>query len=351
MRVSNALVTYDDLLLMPLTAIGTPAVGPRVATKQFIINNYYVDETASPFAGYSSNRCPPYQTIISKDCRMVGTAVEQGTSPQTGYIVQNCQTASTVSVTFGNATIRPVQDVFISNSLFGGCWQIIGPTSGPIQSPNIVNDGEYATCIECLNSFPLQLTATPNCTGGNIGNVVANGFAGGVAPYLYIAIGPDPTSVAIDLINGTTPLNGATSYTWNNIPTGTYFVGIADSNGTRAQVGIFMCPQDPALQCAYTQYAFPEIFTPNGDGVNDVWVWEGKRNGIWEVLNPICFPNSSWNIYDRNGVTKYAGTNTTYVPWNGKINNTGPDVPDAGYYYNLSLGNGVTKQGFVVVQR
>jgi hypothetical protein len=64
MKVNNYLVTYNDLTTMSLVAKGTPATGNRIATKQFIIDNYFVDEGASPFSTYTPLRCPPYQTIL-----------------------------------------------------------------------------------------------------------------------------------------------------------------------------------------------------------------------------------------------------------------------------------------------
>jgi len=64
MTSNNYLVTYTDLTTMGLTPIGTPPTGNQIATKQFIVNNYYVDETASPFSTYAYNRCPRYQDIL-----------------------------------------------------------------------------------------------------------------------------------------------------------------------------------------------------------------------------------------------------------------------------------------------
>jgi len=64
MQTTNALVTYTDLTTMGLPPIGTPPTGNQIATKQFIVNNYYVDQSVSPFSTYSSNRCPIYQSII-----------------------------------------------------------------------------------------------------------------------------------------------------------------------------------------------------------------------------------------------------------------------------------------------
>jgi hypothetical protein len=64
MIANNALVTYTNLTTMGLIAKGSPATGSRIATKQFITDNYYVDTGASPFSTYTAFRCPPYQTII-----------------------------------------------------------------------------------------------------------------------------------------------------------------------------------------------------------------------------------------------------------------------------------------------
>lgn len=63
MKVTNALVTWDDLSTMGLTAKGTPPTGLGIANKAELIAAYYVDEAASPFSTYTSDRCPPYQTI------------------------------------------------------------------------------------------------------------------------------------------------------------------------------------------------------------------------------------------------------------------------------------------------
>ena len=63
MKVTNALVTWDDLATMSLTAKGTPPTGLGIANKAELIAAYYVNEAASPFSTYTPDRCPPYQTI------------------------------------------------------------------------------------------------------------------------------------------------------------------------------------------------------------------------------------------------------------------------------------------------
>jgi hypothetical protein len=64
MTIIHYLVTWDDLSTMGLIPKGTPPTGLDIANKLEIIDNYYVDETAIPFAGYTNDRCPPYESIL-----------------------------------------------------------------------------------------------------------------------------------------------------------------------------------------------------------------------------------------------------------------------------------------------
>jgi hypothetical protein len=67
MKANNYLVTWTDLSTMGLTARGTPPTGLAIANKAELIAAYYVDQSASPFSTYASNRCPRYQDIIPLD--------------------------------------------------------------------------------------------------------------------------------------------------------------------------------------------------------------------------------------------------------------------------------------------
>ena len=68
-------------------------------------------------------------------------------------------------------------------------------------------------------------------------------------------------------------------------------------------------------------------FTPNGDGIND----------IWEIKNIWFFPNNTVAIYNRNGNPVFKN-NQIITKWDGKYN--GKDLPAATYYYIIDLGNG-----------
>jgi gliding motility-associated-like protein len=86
-----------------------------------------------------------------------------------------------------------------------------------------------------------------------------------------------------------------------------------------------------------------EGFSPNGDGINDVLVFEGLEK----------YKNSSLYIYTRSGQLVYESTN--YLnDWDGKtINSTANSqklVPSGTYYYILKLGGtNRSMKGFIYV--
>lgn len=81
------------------------------------------------------------------------------------------------------------------------------------------------------------------------------------------------------------------------------------------------------------------ILTPNGDGVNDVWV----------VKNTEAFPGNMVKIFDQSGKLVYTkkGYDNT---WNGTYN--GNPLPEGTYYYIFFYGAGTgQKNGFITIVR
>ncbi|MNE56350.1 hypothetical protein D3C80_1512510 [compost metagenome] len=64
----------------------------------------------------------------------------------------------------------------------------------------------------------------------------------------------------------------------------------------------------------------PNVFTPNGDGMNDNWVIEGIED----------YPYMEVYIYDRYGSKLYY-TKGYNKPWDGVLN--GKNLPAGTYYY------------------
>ena len=76
----------------------------------------------------------------------------------------------------------------------------------------------------------------------------------------------------------------------------------------------------------------PNIFSPNGDGVNDVFM-----------------PDVEMEIFDRNGVSLYKGTSG----WDGNFH--GSKMPDDTYYYAITWkdknGKSQLQKGYVILKR
>lgn len=72
----------------------------------------------------------------------------------------------------------------------------------------------------------------------------------------------------------------------------------------------------------------PNAFTPNGDGVNDVWNIKNLKN----------FEQASLQVFNRYGKLVFQ-TIGYPAPWEGKFN--GIDMPMATYYYIINLGFGL----------
>jgi len=86
--------------------------------------------------------------------------------------------------------------------------------------------------------------------------------------------------------------------------------------------------------------SIPEIFSPNGDGINDTW----------NIINIERYPNTSVNIFTRTGKSIFEMKRYNNS-WNGTSN--GQPLPEASYYYMIDIdGNGtIDFQGWVFLTR
>jgi len=85
---------------------------------------------------------------------------------------------------------------------------------------------------------------------------------------------------------------------------------------------------------------FPNAFSPNADGINDVWSVAGLSSYV----------NADLNIFDRYGTRVFTSRGYNN-PWNGTRNGT--PLPVGVYYYVLNLNDGKTpaKSGSVTLLR
>jgi len=85
---------------------------------------------------------------------------------------------------------------------------------------------------------------------------------------------------------------------------------------------------------------FPEFFSPNGDGINDLWV-------IGEIER---YSSNRVSVYDTSGVLVFSKENYENL-WDGTFN--GIDLPSASYLYMIDVDNNGTidLKGWVYITR
>ncbi|MBB5396591.1 gliding motility-associated C-terminal domain-containing protein [Mucilaginibacter sp. AK015] len=89
----------------------------------------------------------------------------------------------------------------------------------------------------------------------------------------------------------------------------------------------------------YNKLVLPSAFTPNNDGVNDIWNIEALQT----------YPESIITIYTRDGKQVFRSKGYS-KPWDGKFN--GSPLPAGTYYYVIDLKNDTpTRSGWVMLMR
>jgi gliding motility-associated-like protein len=126
---------------------------------------------------------------------------------------------------------------------------------------------------------------------------------GGVEPYSY------------EWWNGSTenPINLGMS-------PGDFSVIVSDGNGCVEDT--FFVISNLKAEC------IPNVFTPNGDNIND----------YWKLEDTFLFSDTEIKIYGRFGRLIFQSIGYR-LPWNG-TNSNGNDVPDGVYFYTIEIGNG-----------
>ncbi len=196
---------------------------------------------------------------------------------------------------------------------------------------------------------------------------IADG-CGDIAYSNILHVNIDPTTAtgtltvtAIDIQSGTIQINGQTGNIahWevsddNFATTST----IINSNATqigynassssdlyyRAQIKSGACSSvysDTVKILKVQEFIIFNSFSPNGDGINDVW----KINGIER------YPNNKVSIVNFMGVPVYEAEhyNNEDVVWQGHAG--GQSLPDGTYYYAVQIPDKPKMTGFVIIKR
>jgi gliding motility-associated-like protein len=130
----------------------------------------------------------------------------------------------------------------------------------------------------------------------------------------------------------TTALNDPTSATPIANPTDdiTYTMTVTSQNcGSFTSLPIFIK--------VYKKIIIPNTFSPNNDGIND----------LWNIEALFTYPESSTVVFNRYGKEVFKSTGYSKA-WDGKYN--GSPLPEGTYYYIIDLKNNTPKlTGWVVI--
>ena len=88
--------------------------------------------------------------------------------------------------------------------------------------------------------------------------------------------------------------------------------------------GLECSDEPPGFDCGLSQLFVPNTFTPNNDGLNDVW-------GI--TYESECWVDIRFDIYNRWGNLVFSGYGEDF--WDGSLNGGSYYVPDGVYTYTL----------------
>jgi gliding motility-associated-like protein len=243
-----------------------------------------------------------------------------------------CNDADTMVVSVINivATAGPDATICLGESAqlsaTGGTSYSWSPTTG-LNNPNIANPVASPTVT---TTYTCTVTNAQGCTDSDVATItVAAAPISGFFYYPATAF-PDSAFTFTDQSSG-----GVTTYLWNfgdgqtstaqnpmhsYATSGSYAVCLLTTSANGCMDTI--CED---VLVIIPPVVAPNVFTPNGDGTND----------LLEFRNLEYYHNAHLEIYDRWGALVYKSDNYQN-DWNGKKMGTGGECIDGTYYYVLS---------------
>jgi gliding motility-associated-like protein len=98
---------------------------------------------------------------------------------------------------------------------------------------------------------------------------------------------------------------------------GCYAVAAVDSFNNESELSYVKCVDN----CSY--YKLPNVFSPNGDDINDIYIADNPLNYV---------KNVDMKIFNRWGILVFQTTNP-FIEWDGKMQNSNSTVSAGVYYY------------------
>ncbi len=371
----------------PTTSIGNPATSSAVGVYTLVAVNpsngciqTYTNSTSLPTIGVVSSPTTNILTCIT-------TTVNATASSGTGNTIAWNNGTSTVTTNPLPISANGTYTAIATNSIGCSSQSVITVSSNTVANVNINASSTLITCAtgsETLTANssvggPYTYIWTPSSTlytgtsfpvtSPDNYTVVALNTANGCTATATQAISMQSINASFiaDTYQGLMPLPVTFTNTpvlLNSNPVGTTYTwdfgdgsGLASNDttvnhiyNTQGNFPVILTAQNGFCRDTAMRYIkvdlislfeVPNVFTPNGDGKNDVFTFQAINMGEIHLT-----------IFDRWGLKMFEGTSSGNIRWDGK-NKAGNTVTDGTYFYILSAtgldGVQYDKQGTINV--
>lgn len=326
------------------------------------------------------------KTLFCADDSVAISAAATGTVPPFTYQWEDGQTSDTV---YYDAVNNETIDYLVT--VTDGCGITIVDTASITLNQTLTIDTMIQTPADCgmengtVSGLGSGFTGTANYkwTGPGAGNTAfttASVWGNKPSGWYYFSIKDDVCNVLDSIFleqkdppvadftatpnQGAAPLNvtftnnsdPATTYVWDfGNGTGNTVNNLSDQNATYLNEGVYTVTLDISDGNCSDQatgtitvffpmsYDLPNVFTPNGDGQNDLFT----INAVYATELEIVIVNRWGNVVFESSDVNFA--------WNGNIGNGGAECTDGTYFYQFKIkGSGsefIEETGFVQLVR
>lgn len=296
-------------------------------TKQYKYKIYFYADT-NVNKGSSAPASSVFATAVGHDKKVVLNWTSQTPWRDTLYYIfqQNFSNNGYTLIGSTNQTTYTVTG--LTNGYLHYCFKI--QSVGTYENPNIIsplyNFSQKVCAVPIDDSPPCQppLSIVGDCDASlnkltwvnpnhicNINDVLKY--------YIYYTPRKDSTLAKIDSILNVNDTTYTTNVNTQNIA-GCYIIVAVDSAGNQSPLANETCTDN----CP--EYELPNIFTPNSDNVNDLYVPVKNR-----YIQSVDFV-----LYNRWGEIVYENTNPA-LGWDGKSKQMKQPVPDGVYFYTCTV--------------
>jgi gliding motility-associated-like protein len=298
----------------------TGALDTRGVNKQYRIRLLHGDLQNPDNVGISSNATSVYLSAQPTDNTISLSWTFNVPWNNNLYTIYRKESTSTQFDSIAVSTNRTYQDTGLANG-FEYCYLV--KSVGSYSSNGFVNPIENfsqevcASAIDNIPPCPPVVYIDPSCD--SLYNLIywqfgPFGCIEDIVNVQFQFVGPGSSSM-VDLPDLMPSNHQPTIHFPGTGIAGCYLLTSVDSFMNKSEV-VKVCVDNCPI------YNLPNTFSPNGDGVNDLF-------GPF----PYAFIESvDFRVFDRWGLEVFS-TEDKNLNWNGRINSTGGKLPDGVYYY------------------